>query len=377
MLIGVPKEIAARETRVAATPETVKKLVALGYQVKVEAGAGFAASYLDEDYSAAGAELCTNAKDAVAGADVVLKIISPTGEEAANYKQGALVLASFAPHQNPYLEDYAKQQLTCIAMELIPRITRAQSVDILSSQGNLAGYKAVLMAANEYAGMLPMMMTAAGTIKPAKVLVLGAGVAGLQAIATAKRLGALVEASDLRPAAKEQVESLGGKWLDVPMSDEEKAQAEGTGGYAWVPSEDYIKAQAEIVDKAISQANIVITTALVPGRKAPTLVRKESLAKMQAGSILVDMAAASGGNIEGTVQDEVVTLDKGIKILGMGNLPALLATEASALFARNLLNFITSQQNAETKAFELNKEDEMVTPAIIVDGGKVIFQQPN
>lgn len=375
MQIGIPRETGAGETRVAATPETVKKYIGLGYEVVVEKDAGTRASYLDAAYEAAGAKV-VDAKAAVAAADLVLKIAAPTAAEVAGYKEGAIVLASFAPHQNPHFDAYAAKKLTCVALELIPRITRAQSSDILSSQASLAGYKAVLIAANEYSGMFPMMMTAAGTIKPARVVVLGVGVAGLQAIATAKRLGAIVEASDLRPVVREQVESLGGKWLDVPMSDEEKAKAAGTGGYAWRPSEQYIKDQAVVVDKAVSNADIVITTAQIPGRKAPVLVKKETVAKMRAGSIIVDMAVGSGGNVEGSVVGQNVRTDNGVILVGIDNIPATVATEASALFARNILNFLQPQHDKDSKSVKLNREDDMVKPTLIVDAGVVNYQKP-
>lgn len=376
MQIGIPKEIGAGETRVAATPETVKKFVGLGYQVSVESGAGVSASYLDSAYQEAGATLAADVAVAVKEADIVLKIGAPTGDEVANYKEGAIVLASFAPHNNEHFEAYAAKKLTCVAMELIPRITRAQSSDILSSQASLSGYKAVLLAANEYSGMFPMMMTAAGTIKPARVVIIGVGVAGLQAIATAKRLGAIVEASDLRPVAREQVESLGGKWLDVPMSDEEKAKAADTGGYAWRPSEQYMKDQAAVVDKAVSKADIVITTAQIPGRKAPVLVRKATLDKMKAGSVLVDMAVASGGNVEGSQLNQNVATDNGVTLIGVGNIPATVPTEASALFSRNIFNFLQTQHDEESSTLKLNREDEMVKPTLIVDAGTINYEKP-
>lgn len=377
MQIGIPAEILAGETRVAATPETVKKFAALGYKLVVQSGAGVRASCTDKAYEEAGATIAATAADAVKDADVVFKVAAPTADEVVSYKQGAIVLAAFAPHLNPHLDAYAAKGLTCVAMELIPRITRAQSSDILSSQASLAGYKAVLMAANEYQGMFPMMMTAAGTIKPARTVILGVGVAGLQAIATAKRLGAVVEASDMRPAAKEQVESLGGKWLDVPMSDEEKAKALGTGGYAWVPSPEYVRDQAVIVDKAVSAANIVITTAQIPGRKAPVLIKAETVAKMKPGAVIVDMAVSSGGNVEGSKLDEVVLTENGVKIIGVGNIPATVATEASALYARNILNFLQPQHDKESQSLKLNREDEMVKPTLIVDAGQVLYKKPN
>lgn len=377
MQIGIPAETLAGETRVAATPETVKKFVAMGLDVVVQAGAGLAASCTDAAYEAAGAKIAATAADTVGNADFVLRVTAPTADEAALIKQGATVLAAFAPHANPHLDAYASRGLTCVAMELIPRITRAQSSDILSSQANLAGYKAVLMAANEYAGLFPMMMTAAGTIKPARVVILGVGVAGLQAIATAKRLGAVVEASDLRPTTRDQVESLGGRWLDVPMSDEEKAKALGTGGYAWTPSPEYIRDQAAVVDKAVSAANIVITTAQIPGRKAPVLVKADTVAKMKPGSVIVDMAVGSGGNVEGSALDQTVITENGVRIVGIGNIPALVATEASALYARNMLNFLSPMFDKEKKELVLAREDDMVKPTLVVDAGTVVYKKPN
>lgn len=376
MQIGIPAETLAGETRVAATPETVKKFAAMGCEVLVQSGAGLASSCTDAAYAAVGAKIVASAAEAL-NTDLILKVAAPNADETALIKQGATVLAAFAPHQNDHLEAYAARGLTCVAMELIPRITRAQSSDILSSQANLAGYKAVLLAANEYAGLFPMMMTAAGTIKPARIVVLGVGVAGLQAIATGKRLGAVVEASDLRPAAKEQVESLGGRWLDVPMSDEEKAKALGTGGYAWQPSPEYIRDQAAVVDKAVSNANIVITTAQIPGRKAPVLVKAETVAKMKPGSVIIDMAVSSGGNVEGSKLDETVITENGARIVGIGNIPALVATEASALYSRNLLNFLAPMHNKETSTIVLNREDDMVKPTLIVDAGTLIYKKPN
>lgn len=376
MQIGIPAETLAGETRVAATPETVKKFAAMGCEVLVQSGAGLASSCTDAAYTTAGAKIVASAAEAL-NADIILKVAAPNADETALIRQGATVLAAFAPHQNDHLEAYAARGLTCVAMELIPRITRAQSSDILSSQANLAGYKAVLLAANEYAGLFPMMMTAAGTIKPARIVVLGVGVAGLQAIATGKRLGAVVEASDLRPAAKEQVESLGGRWLDVPMSDEEKSKALGTGGYAWQPSPEYIRDQAAVVDKAVSNANIVITTAQIPGRKAPVLVKAETVAKMKPGSVIIDMAVSSGGNVEGSKLDETVITENGARIVGIGNIPALVATEASALYARNLLNFLAPMHDKESSTIVLNREDDMVKPTLIVDAGTLIYKKPN
>jgi len=376
MLIGIIKETSAGETRVAATPETARKFIALGYDLVMESGAGNAASFPDGQYTAVGARIANSANEVLKEADIVLKVVAPTADEAKGMKSGTLVLAAFAPHANPHLDIYAAQGLTCVAMELIPRISRAQSSDILSSQANVAGYKAVLLAANEYQRMFPMLMTAAGTVKPARVVVLGVGVAGLQAIATAKRLGAVVEASDMRPAAKEQVESLGGKWLEVPMSDEEKAKALGTGGYAWVPSPEYVRDQAVIVDKAVSNADIVITTAQIPGRKAPVLVKADTVAKMKPGSVIVDMAVSTGGNVEGSQAGKTVTTTNDVKIIGETNIPALVATETSALYARNMVNFLEPMHDKESKSLKLKRDDDMVKPTLIVDGGQVLYKKP-
>ncbi len=377
MQIGIPAETAAAETRVAATPETVRKYVTMGYKVVVQSKAGLSSTYTDAAYVEAGAEVVADAASALRDSDLVLKVVAPDDQETALIKQGAIVLAIQAPHQNPYLEQYAQRQLTCVAMELIPRITRAQSSDVLSSQANVAGYKAVLMAANAYQRMFPMLMTAAGTIKPARVLILGVGVAGLQAIATARRLGAVVEASDMRPAARDQVESLGGKWLDVPMSDEEKAKALGTGGYAWIPSPEYVRDQAQVVDKAAQAADIVITTAQIPGRKAPVLIKADTVARMKSGAVIVDMAVSSGGNVEGSRLDETVHTENGVTILGVGNIPATVAAESSALYARNMINFIQPQHDKESRSFVLNREDDMVKPTLIVDGGQVLYKKPS
>ncbi|HEX4976133.1 MAG TPA: Re/Si-specific NAD(P)(+) transhydrogenase subunit alpha [Pseudomonadales bacterium] len=376
MQIGIPAEIAAGETRVAATPETVKKYVQLGYTVLVQSGAGLASSCTDDAYQQAGATITATAADTLKDADLVLKVRAPQAEEIGLFKQGAAVLGLYAPHNNPHLDAYAAKGISCHAMELVPRITRAQSADVLSSQANLAGYKAVLMAANEYQRLFPMLMTAAGTVKPARVVILGVGVAGLQAIATAKRLGAVVEANDVRPAVKEQVESLGGKYIEVQMTDEEKKGAETSGGYAREMSDDYKRRQVELVAKHVSQADIVITTALIPGRAAPRLVTAETVAKMKPGSVIVDMAVESGGNVEGSKPNENVVTSNGVKILGCTNIPATVAAEASALYARNLLNFLQPMYDKEAKAFKLNPQDDVVGPTLIVSGGQVVYKKP-
>ena len=376
MQIGIPAEIVAGETRVAATPETVKKYVQLGFSVVVQTGAGVASSYTDSAYQEAGATIAPSAAEAYKDADLVLKVRAPQAEEISLIKKGAAVLGIYAPHNNPNLDAYAKQGISCHAMELVPRITRAQSADVLSSQANLAGYKAVLMAANEYQRLMPMLMTAAGTVKPARVVILGVGVAGLQAIATAKRLGAVVEANDVRPAVKEQVASLGAKYIEVQMTEEEKKEAETAGGYAREMSDDYKRRQVELVAKHVSQADIVITTALIPGRPAPRLVTAETVAKMKPGSVIVDMAVESGGNVEGSKAGENVITDNGVKILGHTNIPATVAAEASALYARNLINFLQPMYDKDAKEFKLNPQDEVIGPTIIVAGGEVVYKKP-
>lgn len=376
MQIGIPAEIVAGETRVAATPETVKKYVQLGYSVVVQSGAGVASSCTDDAYQQAGATIAATAADTYKDADLVLKVRAPQAEEVGLLKQGAEVLGIYAPHSNPNLDAYAAQGISCYAMELVPRITRAQSADVLSSQANLAGYKAVLMAANEYQRLFPMLMTAAGTVKPARVVILGVGVAGLQAIATAKRLGAVVEANDVRPAVKEQVESLGAKYIEVQMTDEEKKGAETAGGYAREMSDDYKRRQIELVAKHVSQADLVITTALIPGRPAPRLVTAETVAKMKPGSVIVDMAVESGGNVEGSKPNENVVTANGVKIIGHTNIPATVAAEASALYARNLINFLQPMYDKEAKAFKLSAQDDVVGPTIIVAGGQVVYKKP-
>ncbi len=372
MQIGIPAERVAGETRVAATPETVKKFVASGHTVVVERGAGVHAAYIDSAYEQAGAKI---AEDAYAGSQIILKVRAPKGEEIQKLGQNTIVVGMFDPYRNPDLDAFAAQGVSAFALELLPRtLSRAQNMDVLSSQANLAGYKSVLIAATEYQRMFPMLMTAAGTVKPARVVIMGVGVAGLQAIATAKRLGAVVEATDLRPTAKEQVESLGAKWLDVPMSEEEKAKALGTGGYAWIPSEQYVKDQAVIVDKAVSNADIVITTALIPGRNAPRLIKAETVAKMKPGSIILDMAVETGGNVEGSVVGQNVMTENGVKILGIPNIPGTLATESSALYARNVLNFVVTLFDKEG-ALALNPEEEIQKALLVTHSGQVLLKR--
>ena len=368
MKIGVISAESASESRVALTPDAVKKLRKLGFEVVIQSGAGQASYYADELYQAAGADIANSSIDVVTQTQIITTVNDLPTSTTASLTSGQIIIGMLDPYRNTQLDTYAAKGATAFAMELLPRtLSRAQNMDVLSSQANLAGYKAVLLAANEYSRPFPMFMTSAGTVKPAKVVILGVGVAGLQAIATAKRLGAVVEASDLRPTAREQVESLGGKWLDVPMSAEEAETAKSTGGYAWTPSEQYIKDQAAIVDKALSNADIVITTAQIPGRQAPRLVHQSTIAKMKAGSVLIDMAAGTGGNVEGSVPDETITTSNGVRIVGAANIPSQLAAQSSDLYANNLVNFITTliaptatdDATANTMALNLDMEDEI------------------
>lgn len=369
MRIGIPLETRAGETRVAATPETIKKYVAGGHEVLVERGAGTHASYTDDAYSAAGATLAD--RTAVFGAQVVLKVRSPTPEELALMTPDTVLVGMLDPFDLEGLQRLASSGLTAFALEAAPRITRAQSLDVLSSQANIAGYKSILLAAQYYGRFIPMLMTAAGTVKAARVVVLGAGVAGLQAIATAKRLGAVVEASDVRPAAREQVESLGAKFIDVPFeTDEEREIAEGVGGYARPMPESWMQRQAQKVAERCRQADIVITTALIPGRPAPVLVSQETVEGMRPGSVLVDLAIERGGNCPLSKADEVVKHNE-VTIVAPSNLPAMLASDASALYARNLLDFmklITTQEGA----LEIRRDDEIVAACLMCEGGTLL-----
>ncbi|VWD12750.1 Re/Si-specific NAD(P)(+) transhydrogenase subunit alpha [Burkholderia contaminans] len=346
MHIGVPAETRANEARVAATPETVKKYAAAGHRVSVARGAGVAASYPDGAYAAAGAEL--TGQSAAFDVDIVLKVQAPTDAELPLLKRGSVLVGMLDPFDGEQAAKLAAAGVTAFALEAAPRTTRAQSIDVLSSQANIAGYKAVLVAAALYPRFFPMLMTAAGTVKAARVLILGAGVAGLQAIATAKRLGAVIEASDVRPAVKEQIESLGAKFLDVPYdTDEERDAAQGVGGYARPMPPSWLGRQAALVHERAKQADIVITTALIPGRPAPTLISVETVQSMKPGSVLVDLAAGRGPEFDGrksgncplTVADQVIVHD-GVTIAGYTNLASMVAADASALYARNLLDFM-------------------------------------
>ena len=371
MKIAVLKE-AAGETRCAATPETVKKFAALGGEVAVEKGAGEGASIADSDFEDAGAKLGTR-KDVLKGAKIILCISGPDVKSLAGAEAGALLVGALDPmRQRELIDGYAAAGLDALAMEWMPRITRAQSMDILSSQSNLAGYKAVIDAAAAYGRAFPMMMTAAGTISPAKVFVMGVGVAGLQAIATAKRLGAQVSATDVRSATKEQIQSLGAK----PIFVENVAgiEGEGAGGYATEMSDEYQKAQAELVSGHIAKQDIVITTALIPGRPAPRLISDAQVASMRPGSVIVDLAADAGGNVEGTVNGDRVE-KHGVTIIGASNLARTLSADASALFARNLYNFLSAFWDKEQGQLALPDDDEIVKAIRLTQGGKVVNER--
>ncbi len=371
--IGIPAEIRAGESRVAATPETVKKLSASGkHSLIVQAGAGERASIVDADFAAAGATIVAGATEVYAQSDIVLKVQAPEAGELGLFKRGAILAGLLNPFDAQGVGAMAKAGLTGFAMEWLPRTTRAQAMDVLSSQANIAGYKAVIVAANEYQRFMPMLMTAAGTVKAARMMILGAGVAGLQAIATAKRLGAVIEASDVRPAVKEQVESLGAKFLDVPfLTDEEREIAQGVGGYARPMPADWMRRQAGLVHERAKQADIIITTALIPGRPAPVLLKEETVKVMKPGSVIIDMAVEQGGNCPLTERDRVV-IKHGVKLVGITNLPALVAADASALYARNLLNFINLLVDPKTGELNLNREDEIIAGSLICIHGEVI-----
>jgi NAD(P) transhydrogenase subunit alpha len=375
MKIVILKERRPHETRVAATPETVKKLKALGAEVTVEAGAGSVAAFTDHAYIDAGATIVPDAASAVAAGDIVFKIQRPMSpseglDEIGLLRAGQTLMSPIGALTNPELvQALAARGVTTFALELIPRITRAQSMDILSSQANLAGYKAVLLAANTFGRIFPQMMTPGGTLAPARAFIMGVGVAGLQAIATARRLGAVVTATDVRPATKEQVQSLGGKFIAV--EDEEFKAAETAGGYAKEMSADYRAKQAALVADHIKAQDIVVTTALIPGRKAPVLVTEDMVQTMKPGSVIVDMAVEQGGNCPLAEVGRVVE-SHGVKIVGPANLPAELPTDASSLFARNLLNFITPMVDKETKALKIDLDDEVVKGTLVTRDGQIV-----
>uniref|UniRef100_B1XRW7 NAD(P) transhydrogenase subunit alpha part 1 n=1 Tax=Polynucleobacter necessarius subsp. necessarius (strain STIR1) TaxID=452638 RepID=B1XRW7_POLNS len=373
MRIGVPLETRPGETRVAATPETVKKLIGQGHTVVIQKDAGVKASQPDSTYEAMGASI-GSAADAL-GAEIILKVRAPEAAELKQIKSGAVLLGMLDPFDNDMIAAIAAQGVTAFSLEAAPRTTRAQSMDILSSQANIAGYKAVIVAANAYQRFMPMLMTAAGTVKAARVLVLGAGVAGLQAIATAKRLGAVIEASDVRPAAKEQIESLGAKFVDVPYeTDEEREIAQGVGGYARPMPEAWMKRQAALVAERAQQADIVITTALIPGRKPPVLLHSDTVTNMKPGSVVIDLAAGKGDNGSGncplTQADKVIDVN-GVKIVGYTNLASMVAADASALYARNLLDFMKLIVDKEAKLV-IPTDDDIVTACLMCRDGQAV-----
>ena len=370
MIIAIPKERRAGETRVAATPETVKKLKGLGLDIAVETGAGAAARISDADYEAAGATIAPDGGSAVRNADIVLKVRGPSDAEIGQFKRGAILAALLSPAtEKDTIAKLAQAGIIAFAMEFLPRISRAQAMDVLSSQANLAGYKAVIDAAAQFGRAMPMMMTAAGTIAPARVLVMGAGVAGLQAIATARRLGAIVSATDVRPATKEQVESLGATF--VAVMDDEFKQAQTAAGYAKEMSKEYQAKQAALIAETIKKQDIVITTALIPGRKAPVLVSEDMLKTMKPGSIIVDLAAEQGGNCPLTKCDEITEVH-GVTLMGYSNLPGRLAVDSSSLYSRNLFNFVSLFVDKKSGALALNWDDEIIKGAGLTRDGAIV-----
>ena len=379
MQIGIIKERRLDEKRVAATPDTVKKFIAMGLNVNIEKGAGITAAITDHEYEEAGANILDDAQRVLENADIVLKVNKPIGpkdkdgsklDEVKLLKSGSILVSLMEPYKDRDLISLiAKQNITCFALELIPRITRAQTMDVLSSQSNLAGYKAVIEASTTYGKAFPMMMTAAGTVPPAKCLVMGAGVAGLQAIATARRLGAVVSASDVRPAAKENVESLGAKFIAV--EDEEFKQAETSGGYAKEMSDEYKKKQTELIAATVAKQDIIICTALIPGKPAPVLLTPQMVDTMKPGSVIVDLAVEQGGNCPLSEPNKVVERS-GVQIIGCTNLASRVAIDASALFAKNLLNFVTPLINSSENKIEINMQDEIIVGSMITKDGKIV-----
>lgn len=374
MKLAVPKEIWPGERRVAVTPDTVKKLIGLGFDVAIEAGAGINAAIPDDRFADAGATIAKTMKTTVKDADVILKVRPPVvdgkTDELAAYKKGAAVIALLDPYdRKDLIEKMAAAGVSSFAMELMPRISRAQSMDVLSSQSNLAGYRAVLDAAHEFGRIYPMMMTAAGTLPPARVVIVGAGVAGLQAIATAKRLGAVVSAFDVRPAVKEQVQSLGGTFIEV---EDDAADGETAGGYAKEMSDEYKAKQAAKLKEVLVKTDIVITTALIPGRPAPEIVTADMVAGMKPGSVIIDLAAERGGNVAGAKLGETVVTDNGVKIIGPENITSSVATDATAMYAKNLLNFIMLSVDKEKGTLAFNAEDQIIAETMLTRDGKVV-----
>lgn len=372
MKIAVPRETAAGETRVALTPQAAAALIAEGVEVLVQAGAGEASSILDADFAAAGATIVPDAPAVYGQADMLLRVGRPSDEEIGMLRPGMVVIGTLGTLANPQLaERLAASGATAISMDAIPRITRAQSMDTLSSQATVGGYKAVLLAADRLPKFMPLLTTAAGTVRPARGIVMGAGVAGLMAIGTARRLGAVVEATDVRPVVKEQVESLGGIFIEVEMTDEEKATAETSGGYAREMSDDYKARQAALIAERVKEADFVITTALIPGRPAPRLITDEMVASMKPGSVIVDMAAEMGGNVEGTEPGKEV-VKHGVLLIGFTNLPAMMPGSATAMYARNIQTLV--KHLLKDGALNLDFSDEITRGATITHGGKVIHE---
>jgi NAD(P) transhydrogenase subunit alpha len=371
--IAVPRETAEGETRVAQTPQTAGQLVGDGVDVLVQSGAGEASYFSDEQYAEAGATVVPDAKTLYDQADLILRVGRPTDEEIKLLKPGQVLIGTLGTLSHPQLADtLAKAGVTAISMDSIPRITRAQSMDTLSSQATAGGYKAVLMAAERLPKFMPLLTTAAGTVRPARVLVFGAGVAGLMAIGTAKRLGAVVEATDVRPVVKEQVQSLGGTFLEVQMTDEEKAQAETAGGYAREMGEDYKRRQAELIASRVGEADIIITTALIPGRPAPKLVTAENIRSMKPGSVIVDMAAEMGGNTELTQANKEIVTDNGVRIIGFTNLPATMPASATQMYAKNVQTLV--KHLVKDGKVALDFDDEITRGATITHDGKVVHE---
>jgi len=377
MKISIPKENRIGETRVAASPEVVKKFVSMGFDVTIQSDAGLESGFTDEIFKSVGASISSDTKSTLANADIIFKIqrlmtSNDELDETSMCKKDAIVISHMsALSSKKDIEQYAKASITTFAMDLMPRISRAQSMDVLSSQSNLSGYQAVIKGANNFNSAFPMMMTAAGTVAPAKVFIMGVGVAGLQAIATAKRMGAIVTAYDVRAATKEQVESLGGKFLVV--DEEAMKEAETSGGYAKEMTEEYKKKEQDVIKNHIKDQDIVITTALIPGDLAPKLVSAEMVNSMKTGSVIVDLAVETGGNCELAKRNEVVNAN-GVKIVGYDNLPGELPKDASTLFAKNLLNFLSPHVNAETKSLELDWEDETVKNTLVTKDGSIVSE---
>ncbi len=368
MKLGIVREQREHERRVAASPETIKRYIGAKLDVLVERGAGRNAALLDKDFEAAGATLKDKAEEVFAEADILLKIQRPTDDEVDKLRQGQILIGALDPYMNKdQVQTYADKKVSAFSLELLPRTTRAQAMDILSSQANLAGYKAMIACSNAYAKALPMMMTAAGTVTPAKVFILGAGVAGLQAIATARRLGGVVSATDVRPASKTEVESLGAKFIGFVPDD-----AATSGGYARALTPEEQKKQAEIVAEHLKGQDIVITTAQIPGRKAPRIITGDMVATMKPGSVLFDLAAESGGNIEGSVAGETVTTDSGVNIIGARNMPSTIAPAASLLFAKNLANFLNLLIDKETGEASIDMEDDLIKGSLLTKDGSIV-----